>query len=65
MSDTDHLSPRRQQLSSFEHAYAVAVQKRRETGLPQFVLRTDDPLQPFRVSGVGPARGQGLMTLIA
>ncbi|MBA4090253.1 MAG: hypothetical protein C0494_06640 [Sphingobium sp.] len=52
-------------LATFDHAYAVAVQKRRETGRPQFVLRTGDPLQPFRVSATGPGRDQSLMTLIA
>ncbi|EQB16527.1 MULTISPECIES: hypothetical protein [Sphingobium] len=52
-------------LATFDHAYAVALQKRRETGRPQFVLRTGDPRQPFRVSATGPKRDQALMTLIA
>jgi hypothetical protein len=51
-------------LATFDHAYAVAVQKRRETGRPQFVLRTGDAFQPFRVSATGPKRDQSLMTLI-
>lgn len=52
-------------LATYDRAYAVAIQKRRETGRPQFVLRTGDPLQPFRVSATGPKRAQSLMTLIA
>ncbi|PZU06035.1 hypothetical protein [Sphingomonas sp.] len=52
-------------LATYDRAYAVAVQKRRETGRPQFVLRTGDALQPFRVSATGPKRDQSLMTLIA
>jgi hypothetical protein len=57
-------SSKRAALASYDHAYAVAVQKQRETGRPQFVLRTGDPLQPFRVSNSGPQRHQSVMTLI-
>jgi len=58
-------SPKRAALASYENAYAVAVQMQRATGRPQFVLRTGDPLQPFRVTSIGPACRQTLMTLIA
>lgn len=58
-------SPKRATLASYENAYAVAVQMRRATGRPQFVLRTGNPLQPFRVTRIGPARRQTLLTLIA
>ncbi|MBB3357040.1 MULTISPECIES: hypothetical protein [unclassified Novosphingobium] len=57
--------PRRATLATYENAYAVAVQMRRATGRPQFVLRTENPLQPFRVTSIGPARRQSLLTLIA
>lgn len=57
-------SAKRALLASYDRAYAVAVQMQRETGRPQFVLRTGDPLQPFRVSNSGPQRHQSLMTLI-
>ena len=43
-------SSKRAALASFDHAYAVALRMRHETGRPQFVLRTGDPLQPFPVS---------------
>lgn len=52
-------------LASYENAYAVGVQMRRETGRPQFVLRTGNPLQPFRVTSVDPDHRQTLLTLIA
>lgn len=52
-------------LATYENAYAVAVQRRRETGQPQFVLRTEDSVQPFRVTSTGPGRRQTLLTLIA
>lgn len=58
-------SPLRARLASFENAYAVAVQKHRETGVPQFVLRTGNPLQPFRVTSTSPPSKSALMTLVA
>jgi hypothetical protein len=62
---TQPCSSKRAALASFDHAYAVAVRLRHATGRPQFVLRTGDPLQPFRVSSTGPERRQALMTLVA
>lgn len=59
------VSPKRAALASYANAYAVAIQQRTATGRPQFVLRTDDPMQPFRVSTIGPTRRQTLLTLIA
>ncbi|WOF45092.1 hypothetical protein KNJ79_09560 [Sphingopyxis indica] len=64
-SSTQPSSSKRAALASFEHAYAVAVRMRHETGRPQFVLRTGDPFQPFRVSSTGPQPRQALMTLVA
>ncbi|WP_235682095.1 hypothetical protein [Sphingobium yanoikuyae] len=58
-------SSKRAALASFDHAYAVAIRMRHATGHPQFVLRTGDPLQPFRVSSTGPQRHHALMTLVA
>ena len=63
--DDTPFSPKRAQLASFEHAYAVAVQKRRQTGRPQVVLRTADPAQPFRVTSATSSRRKALMALIA
>lgn len=57
-------SSKRARLASYDHAYAVAVQRKRETGRPQFVLRTGDSFQPFQVSTSGPQRHQSVMTLI-
>lgn len=68
MSHADHsslLSPRRQQLSSFEHSYAVALQRRRHSGVSQFILRTCDPLQPFRTTSRAPKRNERIVALVA
>ena len=55
----------RARLASFAHAYAVAVQRRSETGDAQFVTRTGNLLQPYRVSAVPPAANETLLLLIA
>ncbi|WP_288806592.1 hypothetical protein [uncultured Novosphingobium sp.] len=59
------LSAHRQRLASFEHAYAVAVQLREATGADQFVVRTGNPLQPYRVSRVCPRGGETILALVA
>ncbi len=59
------LSARRGSLASFEHAYAVAIQLRETTGVDQFVVRTDNPVQPFRVSRCRPHHPEHLLTLVA
>lgn len=59
------LSPRRQQLSSFENSYAVALQRRRHSGVSQFILRTSDPLQPFRTTSRAPKRDERIVALVA
>ncbi|OAN53504.1 hypothetical protein [Sphingobium sp. TCM1] len=61
----DAISPKRSALASYANAYAVAVQLRRATGRPQYVLRTGNPLQPFQVTSTGPTHRQALLTLIA
>ncbi|MCG2841268.1 hypothetical protein L6Q21_09775 [Sandaracinobacter sp. RS1-74] len=58
------LSPLRARLASFEHAYAVALRQRQSTNRYQFVVRTDDPLQPFRVTGRPPARHEQILTML-
>lgn len=54
----------RARLASFAHAYAVAVQRRNDTGDAQFVTRTTDPLQPHRVSARPPEPSETLLTLV-
>ncbi|CAN5496200.1 hypothetical protein BH10PSE12_BH10PSE12_07850 [soil metagenome] len=39
----------RARLASFDHAYAIAVRFRCQTGCDQYIIRTDDPLQPVRI----------------
>ena len=59
------LSARRSSLASFENAYAVAIQLRENTGVNQFVVRTDNPIQPFRVSRCRPHHPESLLALVA
>ncbi len=59
------LSPRRGQLASFDHAYRVAIQHCRATGVQQYVLRTGDPLQPFRTTSSAPGRSESILALVA
>jgi len=68
MSNADpvsSLSPRRRHLASFEHAYAVALQMRREGGKHLFIVGTKNPLQPFRVAQQAPADGEAVLALVA
>ena len=59
------LSARRSSLSSLENAYAVAIQLRESTGVDQFVVRTDNTIQPFRVSRCRPHHPESLLALVA
>ena len=59
------LSPGRRSLASFENAYAVAVQLRETTGVDQFIVRTGDPVQPFRVSKREPRHPETVLALVA
>lgn len=68
MSNTDaaaSLSPRRQRLSSFENSYAVALQRQRQTGVSQFILRTANPLQSFRTTSRAPRLQETIVALVA
>lgn len=59
------LSPRRHKLCSMEHAYRLAVQRRRNSGRDQFVVSTGDPVQPFRTTSRLPKPAERLLALIA
>lgn len=59
------LSPLRSRLASFEHAYAVAAQRRRASGRLQFVVSTGDPLQPFRTTSRAPRANERMLALLA
>ena len=59
------ISSRRTRLASFENCYAVAVQLRETTGVDQFIVRTDNPTQPFRVSRLQPAEPETILALVA
>ena len=64
-SESDQLSPRRACLASFEHAYAVAVQRRRTSGRLQFVVSTGNSLQPFRTTSQTPRPYERMLALLA
>ena len=59
------LSPLRARLASFDHAYAVALRLRRVTGRLHYVVRTGNPLQPFRVTDHQPTRPDRTLAMIA
>lgn len=48
------LSLLRARLASFEHAYVLATRLRHATGCRQYVVRTDDPIQPVHVTATPP-----------
>ena len=55
----------RRSLASFENAYAVAIQLRETTGVDQFVVRTGNAAQPFRVSRQKPQAPETMQVLVA
>jgi hypothetical protein len=59
------LSPRREMLASFENAYAVAVQRRIASGQQQYVIRTGDVVQAYRVTSRSPSSPDELLTIVA
>lgn len=68
MSDAEPpplLSPQRGRLAGYDHAYRVAVQKRTASGRDQFILRTGNPLQPYRITSRHPAHSEQVLALVA
>lgn len=63
--DAPRLSPRRAELASFEHAYAVALRIHARTGRMQLILRTGDPVQPYRVAAHGGEQEGTVLALVA
>lgn len=59
------LSPLRGVLAGFDHSYRLAICRRETTGRHQFVLRTRDPIQPFRVTEARPAKNEDLVLHVA
>lgn len=64
MPNSEYLSSRRQLLTSFERCYAVAIQKRHQSGHMQLILRTGRPLQPYRTTGRAPGREEHIVAII-
>jgi hypothetical protein len=62
---TPVLSPRRARLASFEHSYVLALRLRHENGIPQFIVRTGNPLQPFRTTSRAPDNDEAVLALVA
>lgn len=59
------LSPLRAKLCAFENAYACAIQRRSATGRNQFVIRTGNPIQPFRVTATLPVDDEDVVVRVA
>ena len=54
----------RARLASFDHAYAVAVQRKTHGGRDQFILATGDALQPYRITSRRPSDGDTVLAVI-
>ena len=59
------LSSSRNALAGLENAYSVAIQIREATGVDQFVVRTGNPIQPYRVTRIAPTSPEVLLALVA
>jgi hypothetical protein len=58
-------APLRARLASFPHAYAVALRLRAQTGEHQYIIRSNDPLRPVRVSASPPRGADEIVALVA
>ncbi len=58
------VSAPRRHLASFDNAYAVAVRLKESTGDNQYVVKTPDTAQPFRVSPSAPRDLRTIVSLI-
>ena len=59
------LSPRRAELTSFAHAYVIAVRLREASGIDQYVVRTSNPLQPIRITSRRPVNATATLAMVA
>lgn len=59
------LSPLRSKLAGFENCYKVALRRRTVSGRDQFVVRTGNPIQPFRVTTQRPLTDENLALRVA
>jgi hypothetical protein len=58
-------APAHRKWVSFENAYAVALRIHAQTGRVQAILRTADPVQPYRVATYGGEHVGTLLALVA
>lgn len=59
------LSPLRTQLAGFDACYQIALRRRATSGRNQFVVRTGNPIQPFRVTARRPEADESLILRVA
>jgi len=52
-------------LATFENAYRLAIRLGETTGRKQFVVRTSNPFQPFRIQPAPPANDDDVLVLVA
>jgi hypothetical protein len=60
-----YFSPLRAQLASIDNAYRLGARRLTATGRVQFIVRTGDPFQPFRVTTVPPRHQSRIAMVIA
>lgn len=60
-----HLSPLRARLASFEHAYTLAVRLSILRDSDMFVVRTGNPVQPYRITTSAPANDEQMVFRVA
>lgn len=59
------LSPLRARLASFDHAYALAIRLSALSDHELFVVRTGNPIQPYRVTARPPANDEKMVLHVA
>ncbi|WP_263588840.1 hypothetical protein [Sphingopyxis sp. GC21] len=60
-----HLSPLRARLAGFDHAYALAIRLSSLSDCDLFVVRTGNPIQPYRLTAKPPANDEQMVLRVA
>ncbi|GLT01034.1 hypothetical protein GCM10007897_24250 [Sphingobium jiangsuense] len=59
------LSSLRARLASFDHAYLLAIRLSERSDQELFVVRTGNPIQPYRVTARPPANDEQMVLRVA
>ena len=60
-----HLSALRARLAGFDHAYALAIRLSSLCDRDLFVVRTGNPIQPYRVTARPPVNDEQMVLRVA